>query len=83
MADEGVLTSWSASCPFCEGTFYDALDPETKKTVGLVHTLPVCSKFDESDPTEFLKSVNDLKDSSAFDRARKGMNDLDKEDGDV
>lgn len=41
------------SCPFCEGTYYAAMNPPF---VG--HTAPTCPRFDALEPADYLAAVN-------------------------
>jgi hypothetical protein len=50
-----------AKCPFCGGTIMVQVEE-----YAVLHTIPVCSKYFDLEPLEFLEAVNE--------ENRKGLN---------
>lgn len=44
-------------CPFCSGTI-SADDGKETGTMGVVHTMPMCERFEKLEPDRFLAVVN-------------------------
>ena len=68
---ETFESSVTAVCPFCGGKISDMNDVKTGEPTGLLHTMPMCEEFGRMDPTEFLKAVNAINASAAFDPLMK------------
>lgn len=58
MAQESITVTKSETvdCPFCKGIVTVALEPEEARSI--MHTMPMCKTFEESDPLDFFKQLN-------------------------
>lgn len=66
-----VKSTITRQCPFCDGTFCDAVDPVTDEVQGLMHTIPMCKQFNSMEPLSFIRAVNDFQRSAILDPLSK------------
>ena len=68
---EALTSTIHATCPFCNGEFFDGRDPDTMEAVSLIHSMPMCEQFQHLEPVDYLKAVNDFNASVALDPLSK------------
>ena len=56
---EMVTAGPGGDCPFCDGEYFIGFDPITHEPSGMLHSQPMCEKFEAMDPDEYLFQVNE------------------------
>jgi len=57
MSDDEFEARELCNCPFCGMAVFESLSPEDGHIDGLIHSMPMCEKFNEMEPDDFIVAV--------------------------
>lgn len=57
--DEPIEADPLGECPFCSAKVYASIDPEDGTHDGLIHEMPLCRRFEELEPDEFITAMRE------------------------
>lgn len=59
MSDEEFEAKELCNCPFCGMAIFESISPDDGRIDGLIHSMPMCEKFEKMEPDEFITAVRE------------------------